>query len=123
MPWKQALTIGCFQCFALWPGMSRSASTIIGGMLAGASRRAAAEYSFLAAVPVMLVATVYDVYKSGNLLTAGDIPLFALGSLVAFVSAAFAVRWFVGLLGQHTLVPFAIYRLVVGIGLALIFIV
>jgi undecaprenyl-diphosphatase len=117
--WKYAFVVGLFQCLALWPGMSRSAATIVGGLLSGASRRVAAEYSFLAAVPVMVAAVGFDLYESRDLLSAADLPLFAVGSLVAFVSALFAVRWFVGLLSRHTLVPFAYYRLGIGVLLLL----
>ncbi len=106
-----ALGIGCFQCLALWPGFSRSASTIMGGMLLGARRKVAAEYSFLAAVPLMCAATAYDLYKNMDLLSAADIPLFAWGSLFSFIFALVAVKGFIALLGRVTLRPFAWYRL------------
>lgn len=108
---REAIWVGLFQCFALWPGMSRSGSTIIGGMLMGVDRKTTAEYSFLAAVPVMIAATGFDLYKSREFLTASDAPLFALGFLVALVSAWFAVRFFIGFLGKHTLKGFGWYRL------------
>lgn len=108
---KLAFGIGCFQCFALWPGFSRSAATIMGGMLLGAKRGIAAEYSFIAAVPVMLAATGYDLLKSWSLFTIADIPFFAVGMIGAFISAILAVKAFVALLSRITLVPFAIYRL------------
>ena len=108
-----ALGVGCFQCLALWPGFSRAAATIMGGMLLGLDRKTAAEYSFLAAVPIMVAATGYDVLKSWDLLSAGDLPFFAVGLALAFVSALVAVRWFIGLLGRMTLRPFAWYRLVI----------
>ena len=109
---KLALGIGCFQCLALWPGFSRSASTIMGGMLLGAKRSLAAEYSFIAAVPIMLAATGYDLLKSWSLFSAADIPFFAVGMAGAFLSALLAVKVFVALLSRTTLVPFAIYRLI-----------
>ena len=96
-----ALGIGCFQCLALWPGFSRSAATIMGGMLLGARRALAAEYSFIAAVPIMMAATGYDLLKN----------FFAVGMIGAFVSALLAVKAFVALVGKMTLVPFAVYRL------------
>jgi undecaprenyl-diphosphatase len=108
---REAVWVGLFQCLSLWPGMSRAGSTIIGGMLAGADRKTTAEYSFLAAVPIMIAATGYDLYKSRSFLHASDAPLFALGFLVALVSAWFAVRFFIGFLGKHTLKGFGWYRL------------
>lgn len=108
-----ALGVGCFQCLALWPGFSRAAATIMGGMILGLERRTAAEYSFLAAVPIMVAATGYDVLKSWHLLSAADLPFFAVGLALAFVSALAAVRWFIRLLGACTLRPFAWYRLVI----------
>lgn len=108
---KTALGIGCFQCLALWPGFSRSASTIMGGMLLGARRSLAAEYSFIAAVPIMFAATAYDLLKNLSLFTTADIPFFAVGLIGSFVSALAAVKIFVALMGRVTLIPFAIYRL------------
>ncbi len=108
---KMALGIGCFQCLALWPGFSRSASTIMGGMLLGARRGMAAEYSFIAAVPIMVAATGYDLLKSWHLFSMADLPFFAIGMLGSFLAALAAVKIFVALLGRITLVPFAVYRL------------
>jgi undecaprenyl-diphosphatase len=110
--WKDAFLIGCFQCLSLWPGMSRAGSTLIGGMLFRLDRKTTAEYSFLAAVPVMFAATGYDLYKSRAFLSAADAPLFALGFFVAFASAALAIRFFIGFLAKHTLKGFGYYRLV-----------
>lgn len=108
---KQALGIGFFQCLALWPGFSRSAATIMGGILLGAKRGVAAEYSFIAAVPIMLAATGYDLLKSWHLFTSADLAFFSIGMLGAFISAIAAVKIFVALLARVTLAPFAIYRL------------
>lgn len=110
---RQALLVGLWQCLALWPGFSRSAATIMGGMLVGLSRKVAAEYSFLAAVPVMAAATAWDLWKTRDLLTMADLPLFAVGFLTAFASAWLAVRLFLHVVGSVTLRPFAVYRLVV----------
>ena len=108
---KLALGIGCFQCLALWPGFSRSAATIMGGMLLGSKRSLAAEYSFIAAVPIMVAATGYDMLKSWHLFSAADIPFFAVGMVGSFLAALLAVKVFIRLMGRLTLVPFAIYRL------------
>jgi undecaprenyl-diphosphatase len=111
LTWKEALTVGLFQCVALWPGMSRSASTILGGMLAGVERKTATEYSFFAAVPIMLTATAYKLYKTYSVLNASHAVVFAIGFVVSFFSAWAAVRLFVRFLSRHTLVPFAWYRM------------
>lgn len=110
---KLAFGIGCFQCLALWPGFSRSAATIMGGMLLGARRTLAAEYSFLAAVPIMFAATGYDVLKNYHLFTTADIPFFAVGFVVSFLSALLAVKTFIALVGKMTFRPFAWYRLII----------
>ncbi len=111
----QALGIGCFQCLALWPGFSRSASTLMGGMILGVRREVAAEYSFIAAVPIIIGAAGYDLLKSLSLFTAADVPFFLVGSLCAFLSAIAAMRCFISLLGHVTLKPFAVYRLLLAI--------
>lgn len=108
---RLALSIGCFQCLALWPGFSRSAATIMGGMLLGARRDVAAEYSFIAAVPLMVAATGYDLLKNWNVFEASDLPLFAAGMVFSFLFAWAAVKTFIALMGRLTLRPFAIYRL------------
>ncbi len=115
LTWRIALGIGLFQCLALWPGVSRAAATIVGAMLLGVERKTAAEYSFLAAVPIMVAATAYDLYKSWALFVWTDIPLFGLGFFVAMVSAWVAITFFLRILNTHTLVGFGWYR----IGLAL----
>lgn len=106
-----ALAIGVFQCIAMWPGISRSASTIIGGLFWGLDRRTAAEYSFLAAVPVMTAATVYDLYKAWRFLEVSDFGFFAVGFAVSFVSAVAAVKTFIELVQRWSLVPYALYRM------------
>jgi undecaprenyl-diphosphatase len=110
--WREAVWVGVFQCLALWPGMSRSGSTIIGGMLAGIDRKTTAEYSFLAAVPIMFAATFYDLYKSREFLHAGDAPLFAVGFLVSMVSAWIAIRFFIKFLANNTMKGFGWYRII-----------
>ena len=113
--WKHALSIGCFQCLALWPGMSRSASTILGGMMSGVERKTATEYSFLAAVPIMMAATGFEFYKSYSHLSAAHLRMVAVGFVVAFLCAWIAVKTFIQFLGRHTLMPFAWYRLIVAV--------
>lgn len=106
-----ALGVGCFQCLALWPGFSRSAATIMGGMILGVDRRVAAEYSFIAAVPLMFAATGYDLLKSWRIFGPDDFLVLAVGFAVSFVSAWAAVKVFIALLSRLTLRPFAWYRL------------
>jgi undecaprenyl-diphosphatase len=111
--WGQALGVGLFQCLALWPGVSRAAATIVGGILGRLDRKTAAEYSFFAAVPALTAATLYDLYKSRAFLSAGDVPVFAVGFAVSFLAAWLAVAGFLRLLQRGTLRPFAYYRLLV----------
>jgi undecaprenyl-diphosphatase len=111
---KQAFYIGIFQCLALWPGMSRSASTIIGSRFLGLSRLDAAQYSFLAAVPVLLAATAYKMLKDPSLLGSG-FGVFFIGTAVSFVIALVAVKTFVWFLGRYTLEPFGWYRIILAL--------
>lgn len=106
-----ALGVGIAQCCALWAGFSRSASTIMGGMMLGMNRELAAEYSFIAAAPIMVAATGYDLLKNWHLFGWDDAIFFILGMAGSFLSALAAVKLFVKLLGRTTLIPFAIYRL------------
>jgi undecaprenyl-diphosphatase len=106
-----ALGVGCFQCLALWPGFSRSAATIMGGMILGVDRRTAAEYSFIAAVPIMFAATGYDLLKSWRIFGPDDLLVLTTGFAVSFVAAWAAVKVFIALLSRLTLRPFAWYRL------------
>ncbi|KQQ87233.1 undecaprenyl-diphosphate phosphatase [Massilia sp. Leaf139] len=110
-----ALKIGCAQSFALIPGTSRSGATIIGGMLFGLSRKAATEFSFFLAIPTLLGATVYSVYKERALLSLADLPMFGLGGLSAFISAFLCVRWLLRYISSHDFTIFAWYRIVFGI--------
>lgn len=112
---NEAVVIGIFQCLALWPGMSRAASTILGGMYSGVDRKTSAEYSFIAAVPVMFAASLYDLYKSRSFLSASDIPIFGIGFFVSFLSALLAVRTFIYILGRFDLRVFGWYRIIVSI--------
>jgi undecaprenyl-diphosphatase len=110
-----AFKVGCAQAFALVPGTSRSGATIIGGMLFGLSRKAATEFSFFLAIPTLLAATVYSLYKERALLSAADIPLFGIGTIAAFVSAFLCVRWLLRYISTHDFTVFAWYRIVFGI--------
>ena len=108
-----ALGIGCFQCLSLWPGFSRSTSTIMGGLLLGADRAVAAEYSFLAAVPIMVAATGLSLLSAADTLTKADIPFFAIGTVVSFLAALAAIKILVGLVSRISFKPFAWYRLAI----------
>jgi len=114
-----ALGIGLFQCLSLWPGFSRSAATILGGMILGARRKLAVEYSFISAVPIMIAATCYETYKSWGEFSMDDLQFLAVGFLVAFFSAWIAVKWFIGLVSRMTLRPFAVYRFILALSVFL----
>jgi undecaprenyl-diphosphatase len=109
-----ALKVGLAQAFALIPGTSRSGATIMGGMLFGLSRKAATEFSFFLAIPTLLAATVYSLYKDRALLSAADLPVFSVGTIAAFISAFFCVRWLLRYISTHTFSAFAWYRIVFG---------
>jgi len=115
LTWQQSVVIGLVQCLALWPGMSRSASTIIGGMLVGLSRKSAAEFSFLAAAPILSVAALHDLVEVVRVFSYEDMKLVAIGFVISFVSALVAIKWFIGLVSHWTLKPFAYYRLFVAL--------
>lgn len=109
-----ALKIGLAQAFALIPGTSRSGASIIGGMWFGMSRKAATEFSFFLAIPTILGATVYSLYKARNELSSADIPIFGLGTIAAFISAFFCVRWLLRYVSTHNFNAFAWYRIAFG---------
>lgn len=109
---KQAFWVGLFQILALWPGFSRSGSTISGGLLFGMSRTAAAEFSFIIAVPLMMVACIYDLLKIWSKLSIGDFQMIAIGFVVAFVVAYASIIWFLRFLNNSTLASFAYYRFI-----------
>lgn len=111
---KQALMVGLFQCMAIWPGMSRSGSCIIGGRFFGLSRVLAAEFSFIVAIPIMTAAVCYDVYKSYHLLELGDWWYFILGFIISFIAGGLAVKSFITYLTKYSLIPFGIYRILLG---------
>jgi undecaprenyl-diphosphatase len=113
-PWD-ALKVGLVQCFAMIPGTSRSGATIIGGMLLGLSLKAATEFSFFLAIPTLIGAGVYSLYKERALLSMADLPMFGVGLVFSFVSAWLCVRWLLRYISTHDFVPFAWYRIVFGI--------
>ncbi|MGF6347953.1 undecaprenyl-diphosphate phosphatase [Variovorax sp. W2I14] len=110
-----ALKVGLVQCFAMIPGTSRSGSTIIGGMLLGLSRQAATDFSFFLAIPTLIGAGAYSVYKERALLSMADVPLFAVGLVFSFISAWLCVRWLLKFISTHNFIPFAWYRIAFGI--------
>jgi undecaprenyl-diphosphatase len=114
MTWRDALKVGVAQAFALIPGTSRSGATIIGGMLFGLSRKTATEFSFFLAVPTLIAAGLYDFWKNRTLFDAGDLGLFAVGSITAFISAFLCVRWLLRYIATHDFTPFAWYRIAFG---------
>ena len=113
-PWD-ALKVGLAQCFALVPGTSRSGATIIGGMLLGLSRKAATDFSFFLAMPTLIGAGVYSLYKERALLSLADLPLFGVGLLFSCLSAWLCVRWLLRYVATHDFVPFAWYRIAFGV--------
>ena len=110
-----ALKVGLAQCFGLIPGTSRSGSTIIGGMLFGLSRPVATEFSFFLGIPILIGAGAYDTYKARALLSAADVPMFAVGLLFSFLSAWVCIRWLLRYVASHSFTPFAWYRIAFGV--------
>jgi undecaprenyl-diphosphatase len=110
-----ALKVGLVQCLAMIPGTSRSGATIIGGMLLGLSRKAATDFSFFLAIPTLIGAGVYSLYKERALLSMADLPMFLVGLVFSFISAWLCVRWLLRYISTHNFVPFAWYRIVFGI--------
>jgi len=115
MTWKDALKVGLAQCFALIPGTSRSGATIIGGMLFGLSRPAATEFSFFLAVPTLVAAGGYDLWRHRGLFSLDDLGMFAVGLAMSFVSAFVVIRWLVRYVATHDFRPFAWYRIAFGV--------
>jgi undecaprenyl-diphosphatase len=115
MDWKYALKVGLVQCLAMIPGTSRSGATIIGAMLLGLSRKAATDFSFYLAIPTLVGAGVYSLYKQRALLTVADLPMFTVGLVFSFISAWLCVRWLLRYISTHSFTPFAWYRIAFGI--------
>jgi len=110
-----ALKVGLAQCLAMIPGTSRSGATIIGGMLFGLSRKAATDFSFYLAIPTLIGAGVYSLYKERALLLWSDLPLFGVGLIVSFISAWLCIRWLLRFISTHSFNGFAYYRIVFGL--------
>ncbi len=110
-----ALKVGLVQCLAMVPGTSRSGATIIGGMLLGLSRKAATDFSFFLAIPTLIGAGAYDLYKNRALMTLDYLPVFGVGLLFAFLSAYLCVRWLLKYISSHTFTVFAWYRIAFGL--------
>lgn len=113
-PWD-ALKVGLVQCLAMIPGTSRSGATIIGGMMLGLSRRAATDFSFYLAIPTLIGAGAYSLYKDWGLLALDDLPMFTIGLIFSFASAWMCVRWLLRYISTHSFVPFAWYRIAFGV--------
>ena len=110
-----ALKVGLVQCLAMVPGTSRSGATIIGGMFLGLSRKAATDFSFYLAIPTLIGAGAYSLYKERALLSMADLPMFGVGLVVSFFSAWLCIRWLLRFISTHSFVGFAYYRIVFGV--------
>eukprot|EP01032_Pedospumella_encystans_P012223 gene12223-14155_t len=115
MRWQDALKVGLVQCLAMIPGTSRSGATIIGGMLLGMSRKAATDFSFYLAIPTLIGAGAYSLYKERALLSMADAPMFAVGLVFSFFSAWVCVRWLLKFISTNSFEVFAWYRIVFGL--------
>ena len=115
MRWQDALKVGLVQCLAMIPGTSRSGATIIGGMLLGMSRKAATDFSFYLAIPTLIGAGAYSLYKDRALLSLADAPLFGVGLVFSFLSAWVCVRWLLKFISTNSFEVFAWYRIVFGL--------
>lgn len=115
MTYKQAFMVGMFQILALWPGFSRSGSTMSAGVLSGLSYKIAAEYTFLLALPMMVAASTKDLLEYGSILTRSELPWFLVGLITAYLSSLFVVKFFLKIISEVKFIPFAIYRFVIAI--------
>jgi undecaprenyl-diphosphatase len=109
--WGQAFLVGCAQVASLWPGMSRSGSTIIGALLAGLVRSAALEFSFFLAIPTLGAASLYALWDARHVITAADVPIFTIGLLGSFVVSLAVIAGLLRYVREHDLRPFGWYRL------------
>jgi len=113
--YKQAILIGFAQAVSMIPGTSRSGATIIGGLLSGLNRKTAVEFSFLLAVPTMVIATAYDVLKNFSSFDGGDLSNLVAGFVTAFLVAMLAIKWFLKFVSKFNFVPFGVYRIILGV--------
>jgi undecaprenyl-diphosphatase len=112
---KQAVVVGLFQSIAIIPGVSRAAATIVGGLLLGGQRKAAVEFSFLLAIPTMLAATLYDLYKSDISTTDSELMLLGVGLVISCIVALLSIRFLLRIIQTNTFVPFGIYRIILAV--------
>lgn len=119
--YKQAFTVGLIQCFSLWPGFSRSGATISGGVLIGMSHRAASDFTFIMAVPIMAGASFLSLLKNWQYFTIDALPFFIVGFITAFIFALISIRFFLKLINKIKLIPFAIYRIVLALVIYLLY--
>ncbi len=115
LSYREAVLVGLAQSLAMIPGISRSAATIFGGLSLGLSRSAIVEFSFLLAIPTMIAATGYDLFKSGASFSGGQFEVMAVGTVVSFLVSIVAIRWLLNFIRQHDFIGFGIYRVVVGL--------
>jgi undecaprenyl-diphosphatase len=118
---RRALAVGVSQVAALFPGMSRSAPTIAGGLLAGLDRPTALRFSFYLAIPTLLAASAFDLVHSLDTITAATLPSFATGTITSFLVALVVIHFFLGYVSSHTLRPFAWYRIAVGVVMLVVY--
>ncbi|MBT4182930.1 MAG: undecaprenyl-diphosphate phosphatase [Nitrosomonadales bacterium] len=112
---KQALVVGLAQCFALIPGVSRSASTIMGGLISGLDRKTATEFSFFLAIPIIFAASLFDLVSNFSILNMQHVPIFLIGFITAFFSAYLIIKVFIKYVANHDFIMFGWYRIIVGI--------
>ena len=115
LSWKTAIGVGLWQCLSIIPGVSRSGATIVGGLLLGVDKKAAAEFSFFLAIPTMVGAFALDFWESRDLITGDVAGLIAIGFVVSFISGLFVVRFLVDFVGRYGFAPFSIWRIIVGV--------
>ncbi|KKW19133.1 MAG: Undecaprenyl-diphosphatase [Parcubacteria group bacterium GW2011_GWF2_50_9] len=115
IPYSKCITIGLFQSFAMFPGVSRSAATIIGGLSLGLKRKTIVEFSFLLAVPTMLAASALDVLKTGHSFTLNQIGVLAIGFVVSFIIALFSIEFLLRYIKKHSFIFFGVYRIIIAL--------
>jgi undecaprenyl-diphosphatase len=115
LDYRRVLLIGLIQCLAMVPGTSRSAVTIIGGMALGASRTAAAEFSFFLAIPTMVAASAYSLLENGGSMSGSEMIQLSIGFVVSFVTAYLVIAAFIRFISRHDFIPFGVYRILLGI--------
>jgi undecaprenyl-diphosphatase len=115
IPYYKCIAIGLFQSLAMFPGVSRSAATIIGGLAINLKRKTIVEFSFLLAVPTMLAASAFDLLKSGSTFSSSQLEVLAVGFVVSFIAALASIRFLLDFIKKHTFIPFGIYRIIIAL--------